>query len=178
MDQGDEIGISDQQHQNVLNQTMAPTASRRRIQFSRSTELVADSGGDSDECGNRIPFLIETNDSASADQAIAAVERIFSGTAPLMSDGMELDSSSLCRMNYNMTYVYDVQPLYDNSTTPITKPKWFTNKTIIMVIGSAGALFIATMATLLIRFWIAKRKDAKKTSKVAMTATTTTTDLS
>lgn len=168
-DQIDEIGLIDQEHQDVLNKTMAPTASRRFLESSHTTQRSTNSTDEIDECGNSIPMSFETNDPASADRAIAALEGIFTGATPLMSDGMALDASSLCRMNYTLTYVYGTKPLYDDSAMPTHKPKLLSNKTLFIIAGSGGgALLIAIIATLVARVWVAKKRRALKTSKVTV----------
>lgn len=164
---GEKAGLHHQESPTFVERSIT---SGRRLQSLPSTQrktydTYRTSAGD---CENHLSLLIETSSAATADLVIAALEEVLAGTKPLLSNGMTLDSSSFCEMDYNLTHVYDMQPLEDNpQEQEMKKATWLTKTNLFIIIGAGGALVLVIMATLLIRIWVAKKKNTNKTSKVA-----------
>lgn len=92
---------------------MAPTATptataarrRRQLVVTRTTQEEEDAGAT--DCDGALPLFIETADPAAALAAIAALEAVLRGTAPLMDGASLLNADLLCEMEYKTSYVYD-----------------------------------------------------------------------
>ena len=81
---------------------------RRQLAVTRTTpEEEEEEDAGATDCDGALPLFIETADPAAALAAIAALEAVLRGTAPLMDGASPLNADLLCEMEYKASYVYD-----------------------------------------------------------------------